>query len=96
MRDALKDMAVDVVAQFVRQHRLNFVILKLLEQRIGQDNPARIAESHQRGVGLLAFFAEFPFKHALHPRARAPREFQQALRQGRILQRLNLKKDRER
>ena len=93
MRDALKNMVVDVVAQFVCQHRLNFLVLKLLEQRVRQDYPPRIAESHQGGVGLFALFTEFPFKHALHASARAPREFQQALRQGRILQRLDLEKN---
>ena len=94
-RDALKHMAVDVMAELVRQHRLHFLILKLCEQRIRQDDPARIAESHQGGVGLLALLAEFPFEHALHACARAPREFQQALRQRGILERLELEEDRE-
>ena len=43
--NALQNMPMNVMAKFVRQHRLDFFGFIVVEQCIGQNNPARIPES---------------------------------------------------
>ena len=53
--NALQNMAMDVMPEFVRQHGLNLVVGVVVEQSVGEDDATRRSQPGQRCIRLLAF-----------------------------------------
>ena len=69
--DALQDVPMHVVSEFVREHGLDFISRIVVEQGVGQNDAARVAQSSQRRVRLFALLRKFPAINAAHPRSGA-------------------------
>ena len=70
-QDALEDMPVNVMPEFVGQNGFNFIGGVVGQQRVGQNNPASVAQAGKRGVRLFAFLRKLPLVNSADPRARA-------------------------
>ena len=60
------DVVMHVMSQFMCQHHLDFVGRVAINHRIAHHNAARVAESHQRGIGGSGFAAHLHREDAAH------------------------------
>jgi|GEM_PF-5758862 len=60
------DIFVDVMTEFVREDRFDFVGAEFAQQCIAQHDAARVAQAHQRRVGCFGAAAHIKLVHAAH------------------------------
>src|SRR2546423_14654282 len=94
-KSALKIVPVNLMAELVGKHRLNFLGSVVIKQSIREYDPPRTSQAGEGGIRFLALFGELPAVHSPHPRARMFAEQNQAPAQIFIFQRLELVKDWE-
>ena len=68
-------MPVHMVAKFVRQYSFDFVGRVIRQQRIRENDAARVAQSGKGCVRFFAFFRKLPLINAAYPGPRALTEF---------------------
>ena len=68
--DALRNVTVHMVTKFVGEHGFDLVMRVVLEQRVRQDNAARVSQTCKRGVGFLALLRQLPFVDSAHTSSR--------------------------
>src|SRR5438270_13669683 len=83
------------MAEFVGQHRLNFLGSVVIKQSIREYDPPRTSQASEGGIRFLALFGEFPAVHSPRSRPRMFAEQNQASAQIFIIQRFELVKDWE-
>ena len=93
--NALQNVAMHVVSEFVGQHRFDLFRRVVVEQRVGQNDAAGRAQSGKSRIRLLAFFRKLPAVDAAHPRPGALAQHHQAPPQVFIIERLELIEDGE-
>ena len=54
---------MDVMSQFMREDRFNFIQSKFVDERVAENDAARVADAGQRGVGPPRALAELPLEH---------------------------------
>jgi len=89
------NVVMDVVAQFVREDRFDFVGRVLFVQRISQDDASRVAQAHQCGVRGGRLRGKHHREHAAHARVGARRERSQARDEFCVLQGFEFEKERQ-
>src|SRR5580658_4640643 len=94
-KNTLQNVPVNVMAKFVRQHRLDFLGSVVIQQSIGKDDAPRIAQSGQSGIRFLALLRKLPAVDSANPRAGVFAQYDQPSPQVFILERLELVKDWE-
>src|SRR5579871_7069410 len=67
--DALENVTMHMVAQFVRQHCFNLIRCVVIQKRVRQNNSPGTAKSGESSIGLLAFLRKPPAVHAANPRS---------------------------
>src|SRR5215467_5519492 len=93
--NALENVAMYMMAQFVRQHRFNLIGCVVIQKRVRQNNSPSAAKSGESRIRLLAFLRKPPAVHAANPRAGVFAENHQSPAQFFILKRLEFIKDRK-
>ena len=68
------DVVMNVMRQLVRQDYLDLVVRVLGQQRVGQQNPARPADSRKRSICLSRSVAELPLEYTEDASARPLRQ----------------------
>src|SRR4249920_1144595 len=58
--DALQDMTVDLMAEFVGEYGFDLIGRVVVEQGVGQNDSSRAAQAGEGGIGLLALLRQFP------------------------------------
>ena len=94
-QDPRPHVAPHVMPQLMRQHRLDFVVGVALEERVGENDAAGPADSHEGGVRLLRFLRELPLIDPAHPRAGPFAQSRESLAQSIIVERLELIEERK-
>src|ERR1019366_162674 len=93
--NALQNVAVHVMPEFVREHSFDFVVRIVVQQGVGENDAPGRAEAGQRGVGLLAFLGKMPLINTSHARAGAFAQNDQAALEFLVLERFEFVKNRE-
>src|SRR5215470_14414398 len=93
--DTLQNMFVHMMPKFMRKHGFDFVRRVVVEKRIGQNDPASVAQSGKCSVRFLAFLGKSPFIYATHLRTGPLTQSHQPELQFFILQWLKLVEDWE-
>src|ERR1700685_1676391 len=84
--DALENVPVDVMAEFMRQYCLDLVRLEIIEKRICQDDAPRGAESGKSRIRLFALLRQLPAIDPANARTRVFTEQDQPAPQVFVLQ----------
>ena len=86
--DPLDDMAVFEMSQFMRQHRVHFARVQLLEQGVIEHHAFGCTKAGEVGVGVGAAFTAVHHKQAFGVEAAALHQRSDPLHQFGVLQRL--------
>ena len=52
--NTFQDVSVYMMAEFMGQHRFNLIVAIVLQERIRQDDAARMTQAGKSGIGFLA------------------------------------------
>ena len=88
-------MLVDVVAELVSKYGFDLVIRVILQEGVGQEDPAGCAKASERRICLLTFLRQLPFIDAPHTGSSAFTQEQQPFLQFIVFQGLKLVEKRE-
>src|SRR5258708_13247416 len=69
-QNAFQNVAVDVMPEFVGEHRFDFLGCIIIQQSIGENDPPRAAQSGESGIRFFAFLRKLPAIDAAHARTR--------------------------
>jgi len=77
--DQFPEIAVDMVAEFMREYNFDLVSCVAVQHGIAKHDAACVAKAHQGGIGGCGFGAQMHGEDAAHTRMGAVRQSQQAL-----------------
>ena len=60
-----------MMSELVGEHCFNLIVRVILQQRVSENDSARISQSCERRVRFLAFFRQLPFINPTHAGSRA-------------------------
>src|SRR4029077_3987727 len=93
--DALQDMTVNLMAEFVGEYGFDLVGRVIVEQCVGENDSSRAAQAGECGIGLLALLRQFPAIDSADLRAGALAEHNEAPFQIFVVERLEFVEDGE-